>query len=452
MRFSLIKNRFLLASNFSIFSHHSQRSRVTYLLRHTPIEAWRKNLYLMWLSKFIAMLGMSLVVPFLPFFVRDLGVHDPAEVATWSGLVFAGPFFLSFIMTPIWGALGDRYGRKLMVVRAIFGLGISQVLMGFSTSVEMLFFFRLLQGGISGFIASALALVAATTPHQKSGYAIGLLQSAIAGGNVVGPLLGGTLADAVGFRPIFFIVAALCFVSGTLVVLFVKEESKGKISDSSKHTLLSNYRFALNSHHIRIALVIILFSQLAMYMIQPIFALFVEFLAGGSRYLATLAGATFSVAGVFMVISSPWWGKRNDAKSYKKNLLIAITGAAFAYALQGFATEVSHLIFLRAIQGFCMGGILPTLFSYVSKNTEITRRGGVMGIASSMQLLANMIGPITGGFVAAHVGLRENFFLTGSILALTSLFVYRTFIDVRSESIKEGNNTQAVVESYQQIS
>jgi len=403
----------------------------------TPLEPWRKNLYIIWIAKFIAMMGMSLVVPFLPFFVRELGVQDQADVAMWSGLVFSGPFFLSFIMTPIWGSLGDRYGRKFMVVRAIFGLGISQFLMAFAQSVEMLFLLRMLQGAISGFIAAALALVASTTPRERSGYAIGLLQSAIAGGNVVGPLIGGTLADTFGFRPIFFIVAALCTIAGVFIVIFVTEERTGKEAQEPRHSVTSNYRHSFQSKPIRTALSIIFFSQVAMYMIQPIFALYVEYLETDPNYLATIAGATFSVAGLFMVISSPWWGRRNDEKSYKKNLTIAIGGAAVAYASQALVTSAFQLIFLRAVQGFCMGGILPTLFSYVSKNTELSRRGGVMGIASSFQLLANMVGPTSGGFIAAQLGLRETFLVTGGILAAAVVLVRRTFEDIAEPSHAE---------------
>src|SRR5436309_6951838 len=122
------------------------------------MELWRKNLYILWGTQFLAMIGMNLVVPFLPFFIRQLGVTDQTELSRWSGMVFSGPFILSFIATPIWGTLGDRYGRKIMVVRAIFGLATSQVLIGFSQNVYQLFFFRVVQGAISGFIASALAL------------------------------------------------------------------------------------------------------------------------------------------------------------------------------------------------------------------------------------------------------------------------------------------------------
>ncbi|HAL55280.1 MAG TPA: hypothetical protein DCP63_02080 [Bacteroidetes bacterium] len=397
----------------------------------TGLEPWRRTLYIIWSSQLIAMMGMSLVVPFLPFYVRTLGVTAPEDVARWSGYVFAGPFFISFFLTPVWGFLGDRYGRKLMVVRAIFGLAISQALIGLSQNVEMLFFFRMLQGAISGFISAALALISATTPHEKSGYAIGLLQTATAGGNVIGPLVGGSLADAFGYRPIFFIVATLCTIAAIIILKFVEEPKRAPMAEEGKQSFVSNYRYAFRSRPIRIALIVILLSQAAALMIQPIFALYVEYLEPNKNYLATIAGAVFSVAGVFMVISAPWWGRRNDAKSYKKNLTLAITGASVAYAAQGLATSAYQLLALRALQGFCMGGILPSLYSYISKHTSLNRRGGIMGIASSFHVLANMIGPTAGGYLASQVGLRQNFFVTGGILAASLLFVRQAFVDLR---------------------
>ncbi len=409
------------------------------------LEPWRKNLYIIWAAQFIAMMGMSSVVPFLPFFIRDLGVSSHEEVARWSGYVFSAPFLFAFIMTPIWGYLGDRYGRKLMVVRAVFGLGISQLLVGLSQNVEMLFLFRMLQGAISGFIAAALALVSANTPHERTGYALGILQSATAGGNVLGPLFGGPISDAFGYRPIFFIVAGLCFISGVLVLKTVKEAPREHAPSEEKHTLISNYRYALKSPPIRVAIWIIFITQVSVLMIQPIFALYIEFLEPNKVYLATIAGVIFSIAGIFMVISAPWWGKRNDAKSYKKNLTLAVAGAAGAYFLQGLVTQAYQLVFLRAIQGFCLGGILPTLYSYVSKNTITSRRGGIMGIASSFNILANLIGPTAGGYVAAYAGLRENFFITGGLLGVSVLFVHRFFVDMRGTG-RSANRPETVVE------
>ena len=397
----------------------------------TPLEPWRKNLYIMWLSQFIAMMGMSLVVPFLPFFIRDLGVQSTDDVARWSGLVFAGPFFISFFSTPVWGYLGDKYGRKAMTVRAIFGLGISQLFVGFSQSVEMLFLFRMLQGGISGFLAASLALVSANTPREKSGYAVGILQTATSGGHVFGPLVGGSLADAFGFRPIFFIVAGLCMVAGILIMRFVREETKPNPEQSDALSFLGNYTYALRSKPIRIALALMVVSQASVFMVQPIFALYIEQLIPSTEYLATMTGAMFSIAGVFTVLAAPWWGKRNDAKSYKKNLTITLTGASLAYAAQGFATSPYHVMALRAMLGFCLGGMLPALYSYISKNASLERRGGIMGIASSGNILANIIGPPTGGYIGSHLGLREVFFVTGGLLLVAVVFLRHAFVDMR---------------------
>ena len=384
----------------------------------------------MWLSQFIAMAGMSLVVPFLPFFVRELGVSEPDEVARWSGYVFAGPFFVAFFLIPVWGYLGDRYGRKLMVVRAIFGLAVSQALVGLSQNVEMLFLFRMLQGAISGFISAALALVSANTPREKSGYAIGLLQTSTAAGQVIGPLIGGSLADFIGIRPIFFIVAALCSLAGVLVLTTVRETSPISLHEGRVHSLASNYRHAFSSRELRIALLLIFVTQAAILLVNPIFALYVEYLEPVQAYLATITGAVFSVAGLFMVFSSPWWGKRADSQGYKRNLSLAIGGATLAYIGQGLVTRAWHLIPLRALQGFCMGGIIPILYSYVSKRTELARRGGLMGIASSSYILASMVGPTLGGQVAAAVSLRANFFITGGLLIAALLVVQLVFVDM----------------------
>ena len=396
-------------------------------------EPWRRTLYIIWAAQFITMMGMSLVVPFLPFYIRTLGVTSPDDVARWSGYVFSGPFFISFFLTPIWGLLGDRYGRRIMVIRAVFGLAISQALIGLSQSVEMLFLFRMLQGALSGFIAAALALVSSTTPRKHTGYALGLLQTASASGGVIGPLVGGSLADSFGYRPLFFLVASLCAISGILILRYVKEPTREHDTAKVRHTLAGNLRAVFESPPIRAALILIFLSQVALLIVQPIFALYVESLAPVTTRIATLAGAIFSITGVFMVISSPWWGKRNDTKSYKKNLTIAISGAAVSCFAQGFVDHAYQLLVLRALQGFCVGGILPALYSYVSKHSPPSGRGGIMGIASSSQVLANVIGPTTGGYIAAATGLRANFFVTGALLSASLLFLRRFFVDLKGK-------------------
>ncbi len=385
------------------------------------MELWRKNLYVLWVTQLIAMIGMNLVVPFMPFFIRELGVTDEAEVVRWSGLVFAGPFISSFIVTPIWGNLGDRYGRKPMVVRAIFGLALSQVLLGFSQTVMQVFLFRILQGAISGFIAASLALVSTGTPRNRVGYALGVLQSASAGGVVLGPFVGGVLADLIGYREIFFVTAVLCTLGGVAVVFGV-HEIREEFAGARAFSVLDNYKLMYSNKQLRLVALCLVAGQVSVLMVEPIFALFVESFRKDSAYIATLAGSIFAITGFFSTVSAPWWGKRNDRKGYKQGLFIGMSLTGLAYIGHNLVTSLLQLAVLRAVLGIGRGGVLPALYSLANIHAPAERKGGIIAIASSMTILGNMLGPILGGYVASHTGIRE-MFLVNSALALAVAFV-----------------------------
>lgn len=403
------------------------------------MDSWRKNLYILAGTQFIAMMGMNLVVPFLPFFIRELGVSDPKELARWSGLVFAGTFMTAFIATPLWGSLGDKYGRKLMVIRAIFGLGISQLFVGLSQNVEQLLLFRLLQGALSGFIASTLALVTTATPRKYTGYALGVLQSATAGGTVFGPLIGGVLADLIGYREIFFVVSAICFVGGFIVIKTVYDVQEtnptgSSRSDDPKGTVFSplhNFRLMFTNRHLRVAAFAIVLAQLSVQMIEPVFALFMEKVAGEVRYLSTLTGSVFAVAGVAMVIAAPWWGKRHDQQGIKGNLILALAGTGVAYSLHVVVPSILALTALRALLGFARGGILPALYSFTNAYAPTDRKSGMIGIASSLTILGNMLGPLLGGMVGGHFGINASFAVSGVLLVLTGGMVWKFLVEPR---------------------
>jgi DHA1 family multidrug resistance protein-like MFS transporter len=388
------------------------------------MELWRKNLYVLWGTQFLAMAGMNLVVPFLPFYIRELGVEDPESLARWSGLVFAGPFVLSFIATPIWGSLGDRYGRKAMVVRALIGLAASQLLIGFAQDVIQLLIFRIVQGAISGFIAANLALVSTNTPKDRMGYAIGFLQSATAAGTVLGPAVGGILADLIGYREIFFITAALCGVAGLVVFLSVTEQVRPGSGERS-YSVFDNVRFMWTDRRLRLVGIAMVIGQLSVLMVEPVFALFVEGLSAGSKYVSTLTGAVFSVSGFFMVIAAPWWGRRNDTSGYRRNLTIALTVVGTSYLLHTVVGNLFQLAALRAVLGFARGGVLPALYSIVSLLSPTERRGGTMAIASSLTVLGNMLGPVMGGMIAGAFGITATFVVNGALLLALSLTVSR---------------------------
>ncbi|CUT01413.1 MFS transporter [Candidatus Kryptobacter tengchongensis] len=395
------------------------------------METWRKNLYIVWIAQFITMMGMSMIVPFLPFFIRELGVRDEADIARWSGIVFSGPFIVSFFTTPFWGTLGDRFGRKLIMIRAIFGLGIAQVLTSLSQNVYQLFIFRVIQGAISGFIPSALAFVSAETPYERKSYAIGVLQTATSSGQLFGPLFGGVLADLIGYRHIFQLTGLICFLAGFLLIFGVVETKRNNFENKNSElkTLIENYHFAFVDRKIRTGLVLIFLAQITVMIVQPIFALFVEYISGDVKHISTLAGVAFSIASAFTVLSAPFWGKKNDRdvkrfgiRGYKQNLIFSFLGAGISFIIQGISKSIFLVIFSRALFGFFLGGMTPVLYSFVSRNVDENKQGGVMGIASSFTTLSNVIGPGLGGLIAGFWGLRAGFYLS-AFLAFVSVVI-----------------------------
>jgi len=386
---------------------------------------WKKNLLIVWACQFFAMVGMSAVVPFLPLFIRDLGVKELNETAFWSGLVFAGPFFLSFFFTPFWGSMGDRYGRKIMTLRAIMGLAIAQILIGFSQNVTHLFLIRLFQGALSGFLPAAMALVASNTPEEKTGYALGLLQSSTSAGNVFGPLLGGILSNFLGFRVVFFSVGGLLFLTGILVLLFVKEENK--VEKGKSFSFVKNWKYLLTDNTLRLSAILIALTALGFSYVRPIFVLYVETFQISKDILPTVTGALYSIMGIFSTFSAAWWGKRVGKTGLRKNLILAslITGAM--YASHYFVSDPVTLIPVRMMLGFGFGALLPLLFTSISNNVSFERKGGVLGVATSFQTFGNMTGPILAGYAAGIMGIKTSFFITGMVFFLIAGIVFSKF-------------------------
>lgn len=380
---------------------------------------WKKNLYVMWICQFLAMVGMSSVVPFLPLYIRELGVTTIEETSKWSGLVFAGPFFVSLFLSSIWGNLGDKYGRKIMTIRATFGLAIAQVLIGFSQDINQLFLFRMLQGGLSGFLPAAMALIASNTPEEKTGYSLGVLQSSTAAGTVLGPLLGGVIADLISFRAVFFVVAGLLVVVGFAIIIFVEEEKRENTKDD--FSLIDNWKFVLSNKIFLIPSILIMLTSLGISFVRPIFVLFVETLEINKNYLPTISGALYSIVGIFSIFSAYWWGKKVENFGLAKSIFIASLLTGIMYICHSIISNPYLLIPVRTLLGFGYGAITSLLFTKISNNVSKDRRGGVMGIGSSFQVMGNLIGPLLGGYAGAVIGFQFSFIVTGFIFLVIAI-------------------------------
>lgn len=383
-------------------------------------DIWKKNLIIMSITQFIVMVGMSSCVPFLPLYIFDLGVDSMAEAQVWSGFIFGGPFMLSILFVPLWGVLGDKYGQKLMVLRAVAGLGITVSLMGFAQTPAQLLALRIIQGAISGFVAASLGFISANTPRERSGFAIGLLQSSLSAGNILGPSIGGILSDISGFRSVFVLVGVLCLICGLLVWFFVKED-RSLYGSKDKPGIMDNLRFVAGKADLKILLIMVLAAQGGVLFTNPIFPYFVEKLNAPGEYLSTITGVLIGIVGVFSIFFAPLWGRRNDSGDFRTTLRLGAGVSGMAIAAHILMPEWYWLFPLRIIIGIFFAAIVPTIFSAISKRTGKDNSGGIMGLASSATILGSFISFVSSGFIASNFGMEWCFVVSGSMLLLVAL-------------------------------
>lgn len=367
------------------------------------------------------MAGLSAVVPFLPLFVRELGVSSQEEAIKWSGLVFAAPFFVTIFITPLWGALGDKYGKRVMVIRAVIGLGIAQILMSFAQNVEQLFVFRILQGALSGFYPAAISLIATHTPEEKQGFALGSFQSSNTSGSIIGPVLGGLLSVMLGYRLVFVASGILSLIMGIVLYFYLIEENKTVLKE--KLAYFSNWKIALNTKILFIMLSLVFLASFGVAFIRPLFVFYIETMISDPDMLPGMTGILYSLIGIFSALSSFWLGKRIDSHGTRSVLISGIVITGLAYMAHFFIDNIILLVPVRIVLGLGFGVIMPALFTEISLNSPSDKKGGIMGIASSAQTLGNLIAPLLSGMAAAMYGIRFAFIIAGVVFLLMLPFL-----------------------------
>lgn len=384
------------------------------------METWKVNLFSVWLGCFFTGLAMSQILPFLPLYIAQLGVQGHASLSLWSGLVFSGTFMVSAVVAPMWGSLADRKGRKLMLLRASLGMAVVMLLQGFATNVWQLFILRTLMGLTSGYIPNAMALVASQVPRDKSGWALGTLSTGQISGVILGPLLGGFMADHVGLRVVFFMTAGMLFIS-FLVTLFLIKERVVVVSKADK--LSGKAVFASLPYPM---LIISLFCttltiQLANGSIGPILALFIQALTPASDNIAFISGVIAAVPGVSALLAAPRLGRLGDRIGTERILLAALLFAMLLFFLMSWVTTPVQLAVLRFLLGFADGALLPAVQTLLMKHSSEQVTGRIFGYNQSFMYLGNVAGPLIGSGISALAGFRWVFIATAIIIIINTL-------------------------------
>jgi len=376
-----------------------------------PREPWQRNLAVIWLAEFVALSGFSVYSPFMPYYVQQLGVNRLEEVEFWSGLLMTSNAVAMAAMAPLWGSLADRYGRKAMVVRAMFGGAVGTALMGFTHNVGQLVALRAVQGALAGTVSAATTLVVSGTPPERRGYALGLLQTAVYLGNSVGPMLGGLIADHVGYRATFWVTGGFLFTGGVLVAALVHEKftSPEKTGSGETSGLWDGLVMVLRTRALMIVFGIRVLMRMGMRTIGPMLPLFVQEIAAPGTKIASLTGNIQGFAAATSAVSAVVLGRVSDKIGYRRILLVCGTAACVFSGLMVGVQTPTQLLILRALTGAAMGGILASISALLATLAPEDRFGAVYGADTSLVSAANAVAPMIGFALAASWGLSRVF-------------------------------------------
>ena len=377
---------------------------------------WKRTLYVMFFAQLVSAVGFSIIFPFLPLYVQSLGATTSLSIELLAGLVFSSQAVAMAITSPIWGLLADRYGRKLMVERAMFGGAVILLLMAFVRSAEELVLLRTLQGLVTGTLGAANALVAGVTPRQHMGYAMGLLQVGLGAGLALGPLIGGVVADVVGYYAAFYITAVLLAVAG-LLVLWGVEENFGRPQADGAHSLglLAGWRHILSASGVMSTYGLSFMVQLGRMMIVPIAPLFIASLLKDSQGVNSFTGLVVGSASATTTVSAIYLGRLGDRIGHRRILIICALVSALLYLPQSLVTAGWQLLVLYALVGVCVGGVIPAISALLARYTQEGEEGMVYGLDNSITSAARAVAPLLGVGVAAWLGLPATFAATALI-------------------------------------
>jgi DHA1 family multidrug resistance protein-like MFS transporter len=387
---------------------------------------WKANVLVLCAAQLLTQMGFSAYLPSMSFFVQDLLGGGYAETTRWVALLNSVDSFAMMAVAPLWGALADRFGRKLMVGRATLAGSLFILPMAFVTDPSQLLVLRAAQGIFCGTVSAAMTLVATETPEEHLGFALGLMQMAQFVGRAIGPTAGGLVADAMGWRAVYPLCSGLMGLAFLGIVLFVREHF---VRPPKRETPPERRGLAMGGLHDLLtgnmaALLFVLWAlSMAMNVVSPVLPLYVKALRPDASHIATLAGATMSVTALTSSLAALTIGRLGDRRGQKPVLIACVLGAVVIYIPQALVSTPVQLLALRAIEGVFVGGMTPASNALLAKSTPASRRGAAFGLSASMGSAGRAMGPLAGAAAANTWGMPSAFWVTAVVYAVTAAVV-----------------------------
>lgn len=400
-------------------------------LRDTKEYPWKTNLPVLWIGVFLCCASYTSCIPFLPMFLlRDLNVATE-DVNYWAGITFAITFLGSTIMAPYWGALADHVGQRKMAIRAGYGLAITYFMTGACQDVYQLLFVRALCGVVAGFVPACLSMASSSLPESRMGWGMGLMQTSVASGSIMGPLLGGYLNSWFGMRMSFYVGSLALFAATTAVAFIVKDMTVLQKGGQTAVNLLRDLKESLQNKELVFIMMMFFTVQSCVMLIQPLITLYVgELMHTIGDEVITASGIIFSLAGLAGIIAAPFWGKRGQRFGYMKIFCLVTFLAGFINLFQVFVTDVWQFAAIQFVYGLFLAGAAPNINANLTKVTDRNTRGKAFGLVTSAQQFGGVVGPLLGGFLGSIMHTHSVLVFTGVILMSLATYSFITRVKV----------------------
>ena len=387
------------------------------------METWKRTVYISLVCVFCTAFGVSQLAPILPLYFHDLGVQTPEAMSLWSGLATGATYIIVCLAAPFWGRVADKKGRKITLIRSSFGMALCNALIAFQTTPEGVVLIRLIQGLVSGFYSASITLIASETPIERTGWALGLLASANLAGSLIGPLLGGYIADTVSIRNDFIIVGALMGLAGVLATIFIHENYVPK--PNPEKLSIRKLKEQIPEFNSIVALCVASFIYAICIMsLQPVISVYIKgIVPSDTENLAFIAGAVFSAMGIAQLMSSSPLGKLVDKIGPRKVLVVSLIYVGVLNIPQAYVSDVYQLAIIRFLQGFGLGGMLPALNTYLSSKTPREFTGQVFSYNQSCLFFGYFLGSVGGASLMAWLGFTTLFWVSGGLFIISALWI-----------------------------
>jgi DHA1 family multidrug resistance protein-like MFS transporter len=379
---------------------------------------YRRNLLVLSLTVFLSNCSFNQVVPFLPLFIKELGVKG--GLAFWAGVTLAAPTIASIVVTPYWGKLADKYGRKLMTVRAGICSALIYLGMNCCRTLGQLLLLRVLFGMSAGFIPAAITLVATNTPQPETARSVAVIQSIAAFGAIAGPSIGSVLADWTGYRG-SMLVSSLIMATAVLLVYLLVEERQKAIANVKPTSLWQDFQLALKKP----ALVTALYSTMAYGFVimasQPILILQIQNLTGNRANL--FAGPIFSLPGLAVLLTNYCWCRLGERHTFQRIILFGLTGAGVFSILQGLVANIWWFAVAYFLAGIFAAAVSPNAAGLVATNVEVDFQGRAFAIQHSFRNFGGFFAPLLAGSLGSILSLRWVFIIVGLLGLISALLI-----------------------------